>query len=579
MIPRIGVVLLALLSCIPAGAEQIPNFWMSFDPHKPEMTVFEKKEWTDGGTALQSFYYLSETWKGQPVKVFAYYGRPADGKNLPAVLHVHGGGQTASLADVMYWARDGYAVLSFDWTGPRKGREKVTVWPEGLNNHYTVDPDPTYSKLYHALVAARRGLTFLEERPEVDRSRIGIYGVSWGGFLTWILNGTDDRIKAAVPVYGCGGTMEDGHQGAAHLKILGKERAEKWTRSFDPAAYVAFQKSPLLFLNPTNDFFGWLDVTVRRMRALKCENRLALTPNTNHHLSRDIAENVKLWMDTHLRGGPAWPRTPNVTVSLRADGVPVASPDADTSQEIAECRIYYALGRKYSSQRFWKFAGSLTDPAGCVPLEICDTNASLGVFCTVRYKRGMAISSIPIEIDPGSLGPVKATGKWSSVIDDFSHGIDDWHTGMSMGGVNITPGLGRLVLDEDGPAGGKAISVSSFDPQRTVMPFEISTRKVADPRWNGGGSKALSFYVKSDGKVVLRIQLIENAQTILQKILKCDCGMITREGWQRIVLSRDKFKDNRGNPPAGFRDVTLLKFIGRCSADRPVSIGLVEWVK
>ena len=62
---------------------------------------------------------------------------------------------------------------------------------------------------YHAVAAVVRGHSLLASRPEVDSSRIGITGISWGGYLTCIVAGIDDRLKVAVPVYGCGFLHED----------------------------------------------------------------------------------------------------------------------------------------------------------------------------------------------------------------------------------------------------------------------------------------------------------------------------------------------------------------------------------
>src|SRR5438270_13201300 len=57
---------------------------------------------------------------------------------------------------------------------------------------------------YHAVAAVIRGCSLLAARTEVDPNRIGITGISWGGYLTCIVAGLDDRLKVAVPVYGCG---------------------------------------------------------------------------------------------------------------------------------------------------------------------------------------------------------------------------------------------------------------------------------------------------------------------------------------------------------------------------------------
>ena len=42
-----------------------------------------------------------------------------------------------------------------------------------------------------------------------DPAKLGVQGVSWGGYLCWIVNGLDSRIRVSVPGFGVGGEMED----------------------------------------------------------------------------------------------------------------------------------------------------------------------------------------------------------------------------------------------------------------------------------------------------------------------------------------------------------------------------------
>ena len=101
------------------------------------------------------------------------YGKPAGAGKFPAILHIHGGGQTTSPRDIAEMVKRGYACFSFDWTGKTKDRTEYTDWPKEINSHYAVKPSPKVNKLYHAALAARRGITFLTQRPEVDADRIG----------------------------------------------------------------------------------------------------------------------------------------------------------------------------------------------------------------------------------------------------------------------------------------------------------------------------------------------------------------------------------------------------------------------
>jgi hypothetical protein len=52
------------------------------------------------------------------------------------------------------------------------------------------------------ILAMRRGLDYLYDHPNVDRSRIGMTGLSGGGWQTIFLSSLDERITAAAPVAG-----------------------------------------------------------------------------------------------------------------------------------------------------------------------------------------------------------------------------------------------------------------------------------------------------------------------------------------------------------------------------------------
>ena len=51
-------------------------------------------------------------------------------------------------------------------------------------------------------LAMRRGLDYLDEHANVDRSRLGVTGLSGGGWQTIVLSSLDERVAAAAPVAG-----------------------------------------------------------------------------------------------------------------------------------------------------------------------------------------------------------------------------------------------------------------------------------------------------------------------------------------------------------------------------------------
>ena len=195
----------------PEKIASVENLWRGFDPEALPLDVETTKTWEEQGAVFQTLRFTGESTKSAKVRVFAICGAPKIGRRLPGILHVHGGGQTASLDWVRYWVRRGYVCVSFDFCGLWEKRTEFTDWgPIKQGNMaqagggFQLKPTARESSWFHWTVVARRALTLLARQTQVDPQRLGIFGISVGGSLTWMIAGTDRRVRTAVAIYGCG---------------------------------------------------------------------------------------------------------------------------------------------------------------------------------------------------------------------------------------------------------------------------------------------------------------------------------------------------------------------------------------
>lgn len=527
---RVGCFLATVLQLAAADVPQsVTELWADFDPRKEPLETEVIREWKTNGMVLRAVRFRVGTFKGQPARLAAFYGFPEGAKpKRPAVMHIHGGGQRANLDEVKALVGRGYAALSVNWGG----REMEHAQPGDANTDWgAVDPTqqnvpgyftllpgpkqffedrehPKNNNWYLLTLGCRRGLTFLEQQPEVDAQRLGIHGYSMGGNLTMYVAGTDARVRAAVPAVGGQGWRWEKHEftgGTAEPQSRIKGVVEVFRRTLSFESYAPLIRCPVLHRSAANDFHGWMDDVYRTDALIPNQPvRHAWSVHYNHHLSPEVAITMPLWLDHFLKAGPALPETPASELLLQStDGIPQLRVTPKSAWPITRCEIYYSLDSDPRA-RFWR--GTVATRAGdtftaTLPLPSADgpVFAFANVFYQLPKPEALVLPGLPKEIHEVCLSTtlhrasaaelraagVKPSDAPSRLLDDFAHGWRDWYQ-LNAGNRDHWQHWTRKLTDPKwrGPDGTRlALTLRVAAPNRmTIVAVENEWRSYRGPR-------------------------------------------------------------------------------------------------
>jgi hypothetical protein len=577
--------LLALLTHL--GAETLPplkdgqvpqnldELWAGFDPLKEPLEAEVTKSWEVDGIACQIIRYRVGAFKGQPATIAAFYAFPKGAKSLPGLMHIHGGGQSANLATVVTDAKRGYASLSLNWGGNKMTLADGKIY-DGLNtdwgaldathppqrnkvNHFAggIAPDaftldavesPRNGNWFLVTLAARRGLTFLQSRPEVDPVRLGVYGHSMGGRLTTQLTGIDARVKAAVP--SCGGS---GDLTATLEEMPGGQRSKATplalaTTSENP--YIARLSVPTLWFSPTNDFHAHMDNMAWNWRDVPdVLLRLSMSPHFNHRHDHASALTQHLWFETYLKGKTGLiPATPKIALELRRTPKIIVTPDPALPCQTV--RIYYSQD-VHELTRFWRSAEVRQENGRWIAEALLtDHRQPLFAYASAVYATPEAYRKI-----------ANPPGTANSDTYTFSS-RETWATPaqLSASKVLIEDSPERMIC-ADSAAWGDWYQLNAGHPDL----WSVYTRKVKDPRWRGPTGAKLCFEIAAREDSWVAIRFVSNDWGAFSSGPKAEYAAVKKlaikDGWATIEVDLSEVRAI-GTTKAKLADWNTLTEIG-----------------
>lgn len=514
--PRTAFVL-SLLGWTIAGAAAPaapPELWATYDSQAGDFREEIVREETKNGI-YERASYISVAVLGEDVRVYCRYAVKEGAQQAPGLLNVHGWMGAPAIAKD--FVTDGWAVMAFDYCGKTGTRGHYTKYPEPLqhgNMDRTVcgpirsadlsgqpitDPRQTSDFIWYTI--QRRVLTYLERQKEVDPTRLGAQGYSYGGTLMWNL-GTDPRVKAIVAYFGIGWNeyyrakqvwMYDGRT-AQPAKTSGEGI---YLASVAPQAHVPFITAATLWLNGSNDHHGGHERGLESFKLFKPEVPWAYAIQARgHHDTDKIGHDAKLWLEKYVLGKEiAWPDHPQSALRLDAAGVPQLVVTPAEPERVKKVECFYAIKEPCSFTRSWRDAASVRQGDSWVAsTPVMKVTDYLFAYANITYDNTVVLSTAFNATIPARLGDAKATD--TSSDDISSGGYSAW----------------SQIAELEGPGGIKAFRCTNNG--RGTM-----TEQLQDPKWKApqGASLAFSFYctepqtiqLSSDphGRVIVEIEI------------------------------------------------------------------------
>lgn len=170
-------------------------FRKSFErPHVALEPIVVSSETRDG-LLHEKITIASEAGVRVPLIVVARVNREGDTTRRPVVVCLHGlgGSKEGFNGELGEFARRGFIGVALDarYHGERGGdltRAMIDSYKTGKEHPY----------LWDTVWDTWKVLDYLQTRQDVDKSRMGVMGISLGGHTTWMVS-ADPRVKVAVP--------------------------------------------------------------------------------------------------------------------------------------------------------------------------------------------------------------------------------------------------------------------------------------------------------------------------------------------------------------------------------------------
>lgn len=331
-------------------------------------TVAQEISTTNSGTGTAAITTKRFTFKskGDVNTIYAIMVYPQATGVYPGIMIYHGGGGYAEglLPELQRFAALGYVTLGIDEpsianktlispysTGP------WTSAASGEGPRFNVTGGAQNSTLCDAVVASVEAFNLLSSQGNVDASKMGVTGLSWGGYLTTMISGLlGNKVKAAYSSFGCG-YYDAGSFWSNTIAAMSAADRSVWLTYLDAGRRTSGITAPYFIEQPTNDTFFWPEAVQSTLDAIPGNKNRFILANINHTLIPTSVTMKQLFMNYHLKGvGSPFGTIDITSTEPQTDGslnvtINVSLPAGIT---VSELSLFYCEQAINWQSRLWK---------------------------------------------------------------------------------------------------------------------------------------------------------------------------------------------------------------------------------
>lgn len=257
------------------------------------------------GIVLERIVYMSDG-----LRVHGYLAQPREGSRVPAIIYNRGGNRefgalndTSALFFLAPLARHGYVVVASQYRGNAGGEGREEFGGADVNDVLNLVP-------------------LIESHPRADASRIGMYGWSRGGMMTYLALARTDRIAAAVVGAGAADAFRNVAARPEMEQYVFAELVPDWPAGREAALEARsavrwperlHKSTPILVMHGSADWRVHPTEALDMARALyesRHPFRFVFFEGGDHGLTgfrAEVHRNVIEWFDRYVRDGAPLP--------------------------------------------------------------------------------------------------------------------------------------------------------------------------------------------------------------------------------------------------------------------------------